>query len=86
MRWFASFIQQAHFKGKRLAPELFKTIESTSSTPLPENVLYVKRNLEGVVRVTAKAYIQKPGSYRFDIRRVGRTADLFRRQGSPLLR
>ena len=67
----------SHFKGKRLAPELFKTIESTSSTPLPENVLYVKRNLEGVVRVTAKAYIQKPGSYRFDIRRVGRTAVYF---------
>ena len=67
----------AHFKGKRLAPELFTTIESTSSTPLPENGLYVKRNLEGVVRVTAKAYIQKPGSYRFDIRRVGRTAIYF---------
>lgn len=66
-----------HFKDKRLAPELFKTIESTSSTPLPENWLYVKRNLEGVVRVTAKAYIQKPGSYRFDIRRVGRTAVYF---------
>ena len=66
-----------HFKGKRLVPELFKTIESTSSTPLPENWLYVKRNLEGVVRVTAKAYIQKPGTYRFDIRRVGRTAIYF---------
>jgi hypothetical protein len=37
----------------------------------------VKRNLEGVVRVTAKAYIQKPGTYRFDIRRVGRTAIYF---------
>jgi cytochrome c551/c552 len=66
-----------HFKGKKLVPDLFKTIESTSSTPLPENWLYVKRNLEGVVRVTAKAYIQKPGSYRFDIRRVGRTAIYF---------
>ena len=66
-----------HFKGKRLVPELFKTIESTSSTPLPENWLYVKRNLEGVVRVTAKAYIQTPGTYRFDIRRVGRTAIYF---------
>ena len=66
-----------HFNGKRLTPELFETIESTSSTPLPENWLYVKHNLEGVVRVTAKVYIQEPGSYRFDMRRVGRTAIYF---------
>ncbi|MDG1362525.1 MAG: cytochrome c, partial [Akkermansiaceae bacterium] len=53
------------FKEKRLTPDLFKTVESTSQTLLPENWIYMPRNAVGVIRVTAKVHIQKPGSYHF---------------------
>jgi hypothetical protein len=62
------------FKEKRLTPELFKTVESTSQTLLPENWIYMARNAVGVIRVTAKVYIRQAGSYHFSIRRLGRTA------------
>ncbi|MGJ8724880.1 MAG: c-type cytochrome [Roseibacillus sp.] len=65
------------FAGKRLAPELFTTVESTSQTHLPENWIYMKRNAIGVIRVTAKVHIRKAGSYHFSIRRLGRTAVYF---------
>lgn len=65
------------FKEKRLTPDLFKTGESTSQTLLPENWIYMPRNAVGVIRVTAKVHIQKPGSYHFAIRRLGRTAVYF---------
>ena len=65
------------FKETRLTPDLFKTVESTSQTLLPENWIYMPRNAVGVIRVTAKVHIQKPGSYHFAIRRLGRTAVYF---------
>ncbi|MDA7864181.1 cytochrome c [Akkermansiaceae bacterium] len=65
------------FKDKRLAPDPFKTVESTSQTLLPENWIYMERNAIGVIRVTAKVHIRKAGSYHFSIRRLGRTAVYF---------
>ena len=65
------------FREKRLTPDLFKNVKFTSQTLLPENWIYMPRNAVGVIRVTAKVYIQKPGSYHFAIRRLGRTAIYF---------
>lgn len=63
-----------YFKGKRLTPELFDSVESLSQTPLPENVYYFERNGDGILRGTSKLYITEGGDYRFSIRRGGRTS------------
>ena len=61
------------FKGKRFSPELFAGVESESQTPLPENHLYMDRNADGVMRVTAKLHVRTADEYGFSIRPIGRT-------------
>ena len=63
-----------YFAGKRFTPVLFDSIESLSQTALPENHYYFPRGGEGVLRGTAKLYIKEAGSYRFNIRLLGRTS------------
>ena len=43
-----------YFKGKRLIPELFDSIESTSQARLPENFYYVERMFDGELRGQSK--------------------------------
>ena len=62
------------FKGKRFTPELFAGVESESQTPLPENHLYMDRNADGVMRITAKLHVRTAGDYGFTIRPIGRTS------------
>jgi len=69
-----SVYPQNYFKGKRLTPELFDSVESLSQTSLPENHYYFERNGEGVLRGTSKLYIKEGGNYRFSIRPIGRTS------------
>lgn len=69
-----SVYPREYFKGKRLTPELFDSVESLSQTPLPENVYYFERNGDGILRGTSKLYITEAGDYRFSIRLVGRTS------------
>jgi cytochrome c553 len=54
-----------YFEGKRLDPDLFDSIESTSQTRLPENFYYVDRMFDGILRGQSKLYISSPGKYRF---------------------
>lgn len=63
-----------YFKGKRLSPDLFQSVESDSQTPLPENHYYLERNTNGVMRGTSRLYIKETGEYFFSIRPVGRTS------------
>ncbi len=65
---------RAPFRGKRLTPALFDSVEPVSSDRLPENVYYFDRNQDGVLRGVAKLLIRQAGRYRFNIRPRGRTA------------
>ena len=62
------------FRGKRLTPEFFSTVESTSQTLLPENWISTERNTDAVLRATSKLYIKTGGEYSFSIRPIGRTS------------
>ena len=62
-----SFYARDYFKGKRLTPELFDSVESDSQEILPENFLYTKRMFDGVLRGQSKLFIKQPGKYRFNI-------------------
>ena len=63
-----------YFEGKRLHPDLFDSIESTSQTRLPENFYYVDRMFDGILRGQSKLYISSPGKYRFTTGGRGRTS------------
>jgi len=63
-----------YFVGKRLHPDLFDSIESTSQTRLPENFYYVGRMFDGVLRGQSKLFIKTPGKYRFNVNGNGRTS------------
>ena len=63
-----------YFKGKRLHPDLFDSIESTSQKKLPENFYYVERMFDGVLRGQSKLFIKSPGKYRLNINGKGRTS------------
>lgn len=69
-----SVYPREYFKGKRFTPELFNSVESLSQTPLPENLYYMERNAEGVMRGTSNLYIKEAGKYRFSMRPIGRTS------------
>ena len=60
------------FQGKRLEPGLFTSVKPISHKRLPENVFYLDRNQDGVLRGTAKIYVREPGEYRFVIPPRGR--------------
>ena len=62
-----SFYPRDYFKGKRLNPELFDSMESDSQEILPENFLYTKRMFDGVLRGQSKLFIKQPGKYRFNV-------------------
>jgi len=61
-----SLYSRDYFKGKRLTPELFDSVESDSQEILPENFLYTKRAFDGVLRGQSKLFIKEPGKYRFE--------------------
>ena len=63
-----------YFEGKKLHPDLFDSIESTSQTRLPENFYYVDRMFDGILRGQSKLYISSPGKYRFTTGGRGRTS------------
>ena len=63
-----------YFKGKRLTPALFDSVESLSQTPLPENVYYMGRSVDGLMRGQSKLYIKEAGTYTFKVRLLGRTS------------
>ena len=63
-----------YFKGKRLNPKLFDSIESTSQTRLPENFYYAERMFDGVLRGESKLHIKESGKFRFNIGGKGRTS------------
>ena len=63
-----------YFKGKRLNPELFDSIESTSQARLPENFYYVERMFDGVLRGQSKLHIKESGKFKFNIGGKGRTS------------
>ena len=63
-----------YFDGKRLHPDLFDSIESTSQTRLPENFYYVGRMFDGVLRGQSKLFIKTPGKYRLNVNGKGRTS------------
>jgi cytochrome c1 len=63
-----------YFKGKRFTPDLFDSVESLAQTPLPENLYYLERNVDAVLRGNSKLYIKKAGEYRFTVAPVGRTS------------
>jgi cytochrome c551/c552 len=62
-----SLYSRDYFKGKRLTPELFDSVESDSQGILPENFLYTKRMFDGVLRGQSKLFIKQPGNYRFNV-------------------
>lgn len=62
------------FQGKRLEPGLFTSVKPISHKRLPENVFYLDRNQDGVLRGTAKVYVREPGEYRFVIPPRGRSS------------
>ncbi len=64
------------FKGKRLTPSLFDSIEAASHKRLPENVYYFERNQDGVLRGVSRLIVRQAGKYHFNIRPRGRTAIL----------
>jgi len=63
-----------YFQRKRLHPDLFDSIESTSQKKLPENFYYVERMFDGILRGQSKLYISSPGKYRFTTGGRGRTS------------
>jgi mono/diheme cytochrome c family protein len=69
-----SVYPRAPFKGKRLTPALFEAVKPLSTERLPENVYYLKRNADGVLRGTSKLYIKDAGKYHLVIRPIGRTS------------
>ena len=71
-----SFYSRDYFKGKRLTPELFDSVESDSQGILPENFLYTKRAFDGLLRGQSKLVIKQPGKYRFEVNLHGRTSIL----------
>ena len=71
-----SFYARDYFKGKRLTPELFDSVESDSQGILPENFLYTKRAFDGLLRGQSKLYIKQAGKYRFEVNLHGRTSIL----------
>jgi hypothetical protein len=71
-----SVYPRAPFKGKRLTPALFDAAGPVPVDALPENVYYLGRNVDGVMRGRSKLYIRQPGEYQFAIRPIGRTAIL----------
>ena len=71
-----SLYPRDYFKGKRLNPELFDSVESESQEILPENFLYTKRAFDGLLRGQSKLFIKQPGKYRFEVNLHGRTSIL----------
>ena len=69
-----SLYSRDYFKGKRLTPELFDSVESDSQGILPENFLYTKRMFDGLLRGNSKLFIKQPGNYRFNVNPIGRTS------------
>jgi cytochrome c551/c552 len=69
-----SLYARDYFKGKRLTPQLFDSVESSSQEILPENFLYTKRMFDGVLRGQSKLFIKQAGKYRFNIGGGGRTS------------
>ena len=69
-----SLYARDYFKGKRLTPQLFDSVESSSQEILPENFLYTKRMFDGVLRGQSKLFIKQSGKYRFNIGGGGRTS------------
>ena len=65
---------RAPFQGKRLEPGLFTAVKPISHKRLPENVFYLDRNQDGVLRGTAKIHVREPGEYRFVIPPRGRSS------------
>ena len=63
-----------YFEGKKLHPDLFDSIESTSQTRLPENFYYVDRMFDGILRGQSKLYISSHGKFRFTTGGRGRTS------------
>ena len=62
-----SLYARDYFKGKRLTPGLFDSVESDSQEILPENFLYTKRMFDGVLRGQSKLFIKEAGKYRFNV-------------------
>lgn len=62
------------FEGRRLEPKLFNSVESLTQTRLPENVYYMERSVDGLLRGKAKLHIKDPGNYHFITRPIGRTS------------
>lgn len=69
-----SFYPRDYFKGKRLSPALFDSIESSSQSLLPENHYYGERKFDGVLRGQSKLFIQSGGRFRFNVGGPGRTS------------
>ena len=69
-----SLYARDYFKGKRLTPQLFDSVESSSQEIIPENFLYTKRMFDGVLRGQSKLFIKQSGKYRFNIGGGGRTS------------
>jgi len=69
-----SLYARDYFKGKRLTPQLFDSVESSSQEIIPENFLYTKRMFDGVLRGQSKLFIKQAGKYRFNIGGGGRTS------------
>jgi cytochrome c551/c552 len=72
-----SLYSRDYFKGKRLTPELFDSVESDSQGILPENFLYTKRMFDGVLRGQSKLFIKQPGKYRFNVGGNGGRASIW---------
>ncbi|MEJ6523208.1 MAG: cytochrome c [Opitutales bacterium] len=71
---FRSVYPREFFEGRRLKPELFDSVESLSQSRLPENVYYMERSVDGVLRGKAKLHIKDPGDYQLITRPIGRTS------------
>lgn len=69
-----SHYPREHFKGKRFSLGQLKTIEATSQTPIPENLLHVANNTDAVTHASATLYIKPPGKYQYSVRPIGRTS------------
>jgi len=69
-----SLYARDYFKGKRLTPQLFDSVESSSQEIIPENFLYTNRMFDGVLRGQSKLFIKQSGKYRFNIGGGGRTS------------
>ena len=65
---------RAALRGKRLTPALFDAVVPLSEAALPENVYYLGRGVDGVMRGRSKLYIREAGEYQIAIRPGGRTS------------